>query len=327
MFQTKAKDGSDRALLLPEVTDARILEAAAILHERRVANILLPGKPEDIETAAAAASVSLEGMTVIDPASSDQLDEFTDRYCEMRPGTRPSIARRLVAKPLFFAGSMLKAGQADAMLAGAATTTARVVEACLMTVGLDKDVKTPSSSFLMLLPAGEGGAPQPLIFADCAMNIDPGVDELADIAIASAATAKRLLSSEPRVAFLSFSTRGSGKHALARKMADAAKRAAERAPELAIDGELQADAALSERVAGLKMADIGAVAGRANVLIFPDLNAANIAYKLTEQLARAKAIGPMLQGFARPVADLSRGATVDDIVETAVVVLNGYRAG
>jgi len=225
-----------------------------------------------------------------------------------------------VAKPLFFGGSMLRAGLAHAMLAGVAHTTAKVVEACLMTVGMAEGIATPSSCFLMLLPQ-TGMAIRALIYADCAVTVEPTREQLADIALASAEVGRFLLGEQPRVAFLSFSSKGSGNHRLARKMAEAAALAATRAPDVAIDGELQADAALVNRVAQIKLNPMGSVAGRANVLIFPDLNAGNIAYKLTEHLAGARALGPLLQGFSCPVADLSRGASVDDIVDTAIVTL------
>jgi len=173
----------------------------------------------------------------------------------------------------------------------------------------------------MVLPGREDRSEQVLIYADCAVTVAPNREELADIALASAETASALLDGEPRIAFLSFSTRGSGKHDLARKMAAASELAAARAPHIAIDGEFQADTALVERVARIKLGDAGPVAGRANVLIFPDLNAGNIAYKLTQYLAGARALGPFLQGFAHPVTDLSRGATVDDIVTSSIVTL------
>ncbi len=307
--------------MLPEGREERMLQAARRLQDASVAEIIVLGSPEEVTRAAARAGIALDGIRTIDPEHSDRLETFAERYLAVRPGANIKVAQRLMRKPLFYAGMMVKTGDADAMIAGVASPSARVIEAGLMTVGLAPDISTPSSFFLMIVPKLDGQIDKSFIYADCAVNVDPGPQELADIALASAVSYTRLFREEPRVALLSFSTKGSAHHARVEKVTRALQIAKERAPGLAIDGELQVDSALVARVAAKKVKGESPVAGQANVLIFPDLDAGNIAYKLTQYMASAKAIGPVLQGFARPMSDLSRGASIDDIIATAAIVL------
>ncbi len=298
-------------VVLPEGDDERIRAAALRLRdEGQIRPIVL------------SASATLPGIAVIDPTrpAAERVLAYCAEYSSQRPNTSAAVVARLLRKPLYLAGMMVRCGDADALLAGAQQASAKVIEAGMLTVGLAPGMRVASSFFQMIVPNFDGTGERSFIYADCAVNIEPDAQTLADIAIASARSARLVLQQEPRVALLSFSTRGSGHHASIAKISAALALVRAREPQLAIDGELQADAALIERVAARKLKDASPVAGRANVLVFPDLNSGNIAYKLTQYMAGARAIGPVLQGFAKPVSDLSRGATVDDIVATAYLL-------
>ena len=313
--------GSGRVVVFAEGKAPRIQQAARRLLDEGLARPVLVGQRATLEKVARGDGLSLAGIGTVDPESSEQLAAYADMYRAERPRTTPDVALRLARKPLIYAALMVKAGGADAMVAGALHPTPRVIEAGMLGIGLAEGIAAPSSFFLMAIPGFDGGAERLFVFADCAVNVDPSAAQLADIAIASAASAARLLGEVPRVALLSFSTHGSTRHPAAEKIAHALAIARARDPDLALDGEIQADAALVPTVAAQKCRQVSAVAGQANVLVFPDLNAGNIAYKLVQYLAGAQAVGPFLQGFARPVSDLSRGASVDDIVTTTAIIL------
>ncbi len=316
----KKAQSAPRRILLPEGEDPRILTAARQLVDEGIARPVLLGTQAEIESRAHREHLSLDGIELVDPASSTDLDSFAALYHQHRPNMPLEKVPELIREPILHACLMLSSGQADALVAGVSCPTANVISAGLAGVGLAAGMSRASSFFLMQVPDFQGQGPQTFFYADCAVNIDPDADQLADITLTSAANAEKLLDEPPRIAMLSFSTKGSARHAHVDKVVQALQQVQRRAPNLVVDGELQVDAALIQRIADTKLKSPSEVAGQANVLIFPDLNAGNIAYKLTQYMSGGLAVGPILQGFAKPVADLSRGASVADIIGTVAIV-------
>lgn len=318
--------GHGKHVVLPEWDDPRMYRAARIIVDENIAKVSIIGEPDAVAKTAAAEGLKMDGIGVISPTLHPDFEAFAAKYAELRAkkGVTIEQARETVADPLYTGALMVRLGKADGMVAGAMHATSDVLRAAFQCIGTAPGVSIVSSCFMMIVPScklGEGGM---MVFGDCAINPNPTASELADIAISSAQTAKALGDFEPRVAMLSFSTMGSGgDHEDVLKVREAVKLIRERAPKLTVTGEMQADAALVESI-GQKKAPGDPVAGHANVLIFPDLDAANIGYKLVQRLCGAEAVGPVSQGLAMPVNDLSRGCSVDDIVNVAAItVLQG----
>ena len=308
-----------KTIVLAEGEEKRVLDAAKVILDEKIAGLVLIGNKDVI---AQKAAFDVNRVTIVDPAS-DNLDEYADLLYELRKakGMEKEQAAQLVKNPLYLGVMLVKTGKADGMVAGSVNSTGDTLRPALQIIKTAPGIKTVSSCFIMVLPEGSKyGENGVMVFADCAVNIEPDAEQLASIAIASADTAKKIAEIDPKIAMLSFSTKGSAKHANVDKVVEATKIVNTIAPELQCDGELQLDAAIVESVAQLK-APGSKIAGHANVLIFPDLQSGNIGYKLVQRLAGAQAVGPICQGFNKPVNDLSRGCSSEDIVNVVAMTV------
>ena len=314
-----------KTIILPEATDIRILKAAQIVNKEKYAKVALIGNKEEIERLIKENNLELGDTQIIDPAKSDKTSEYAKELYELRKakGMTEEQAQKLILEPIYYGMMMVKLNHADGLVSGAAHSTADTLRPALQILKTAPGTKLVSAFFVMVVPNCEYGANGTFIFADSGLNEEPDAEKLSEIAISSSKSFKQLVGEEPKVAMLSYSTYGSAHSASTEKVVEATKLAKEKAPELLIDGELQLDAAIIPEVAEFK-AKGSPLKGEANVLVFPDLGAGNIGYKLTQRLAKAEAYGPLCQGFARPVNDLSRGCSSEDVA--GVVAITAVQA-
>jgi len=314
---------SKKKIVLPEGTDLRVLTAASAAAKEGLAEVILVGNKKDILKAAGKIDLSL--VTIVDVATAEKKEEYIESFYELRKakGLTREQARELMKDPVYFGNMMIKQNDADGLVSGAIHSTADTLRPALQIIKTAPGTSLVSSFFIMVIPDCEYGQNGVFLFSDCGLNENPNAEQLSEIAISSAKTMKKLLGITPIVAMLSYSTYGSANSELTQKVVQATALAKQKAPDLHIDGEMQVDAALVASTAKLK-APNSAVAGKANVLIFPDLNAGNIGYKLTERLAKAQAYGPVTQGLAKPINDLSRGCKAEDII--GVIAMTAVQA-
>lgn len=318
-FWKKAKLDVKR-IVLPEGEEERNILASAMIKKEGLAELILLGNVERIKNTAQSLGADIEGIEIVDPKTSPKAPTYAEGFYELRKskGVTMEKAESTILDPMYFGTMMVKLGDADGMVSGAIHTTGDLLRPGLQVIKTAPGISTVSSFFIMLVPNSTYGDNGMLLFSDCAVNPNPTAEQLAAIAISTAESAKKLCNMEPKVAMLSFSTKGSAQSELVDKVSKATEIAKELRPDLQIDGELQLDAAIVKKVADQK-APGSTVAGQANVLVFPDLQAGNIGYKLVQRFANAEAIGPVCQGFAKPINDLSRGCSADDIVKVVVV--------
>lgn len=307
-----------KTIVLAEGEEIRTVQAADMILKEGIANVILLGNEDKIKSLAVGLDIS--GAKIIDPAKADNLQEFADKFYEMRKakGMTPEKALETMKNPLYYGVMMVKLDMADGQVAGAVNATANVLRPCLQILKTAPGTKLVSAFFVMVVPDCEYGHNGTFIYADSGLNENPDADAVSEIAISSAASFETLVEADPVIAMLSYSTYGSAKSELVDKMQLATKLAKEKRPDLKLDGELQADAAIIPAI-GQSKAPGSEIAGHANVLVFPDLNCGNIAYKLTQRLAKAEAYGPITQGIAKPVNDLSRGCSAEDIVGVCAI--------